>query len=182
MSKQVVKTPLPETVEEALKYAQKNGRIVPWELYGEHIPLTCENHPDLRWSTKNIGGIGSRSIFFSSAWGVKPTEPMPVECSCKARSLKVVVPDDWKEKVIPLQIIKCCDCDEEIMEENQFSSGNMVCCRCYEIAGAFGGKIKDEVKAVMVEKGFSTEFGQRFESERKARRIVVRRKLELVGE
>jgi hypothetical protein len=28
------------------------------------IRLTCRNHPTLRWSTKNIGGIGHRSIFF----------------------------------------------------------------------------------------------------------------------
>ncbi len=28
------------------------------------VHLYCEDHPDLRWSTKNIGGIGARSIFF----------------------------------------------------------------------------------------------------------------------
>lgn len=32
--------------------------------------LTCVNHPNLRWHTKNIGYIGVRSIFFSG--GVLP--------------------------------------------------------------------------------------------------------------
>lgn len=29
-----------------------------------HISLTCVNHPRMRWNTKNIGGIGARSIRF----------------------------------------------------------------------------------------------------------------------
>jgi hypothetical protein len=28
------------------------------------VSLTCKNHPDLRWNTKNIMYIGARSIFF----------------------------------------------------------------------------------------------------------------------
>lgn len=30
---------------------------------GQHVPITCDKHPHLRWSTKNIG-IGQRNIFF----------------------------------------------------------------------------------------------------------------------
>src|ERR1044071_5505075 len=44
-----------------------DGRITPFAKYGEHIPLFCVNHPDLRWHTKNIGGIGARSIFFTGS-------------------------------------------------------------------------------------------------------------------
>jgi len=32
---------------------------------GTHIPLRCVNHPDLRWTTKNIGFVGARSILFA---------------------------------------------------------------------------------------------------------------------
>ena len=49
--------------------------------WGQHIPLTCVNHPDLRWSTKNIGYIGARSIFYTS-WQVAP------ECACKGSDLR----------------------------------------------------------------------------------------------
>jgi hypothetical protein len=48
--------------------------------WGEHIALTCKNHPALRWSTKNIAPLGSRSIFYLS-WEIAP------ECSCKADDL-----------------------------------------------------------------------------------------------
>lgn len=54
-------------------------RIDKTQPYGVHIALTCKNHPDLRWSTKNIGYIGSRSIFYR-------TTRQP-ECSCPAADL-----------------------------------------------------------------------------------------------
>lgn len=43
------------------------GRIVDSAVYGEHIPLTCDNHPHLRWYTKNIAPIGTRGIFFAGS-------------------------------------------------------------------------------------------------------------------
>ncbi|OGR85639.1 MAG: hypothetical protein A2901_07790 [Elusimicrobia bacterium RIFCSPLOWO2_01_FULL_54_10] len=45
---------------------------------GDHIDLTCKNHPELRWSTKNIGTIGDRNIFFSRNLIVAGI----VECEC----------------------------------------------------------------------------------------------------
>ena len=57
------------------------GRLTPKAPYGQHIALTCKNHPHLRWSTKNIAPIGARSIFYQSA------EP---ECSCSGSDLEVV--------------------------------------------------------------------------------------------
>lgn len=42
----------------------KRKVLVPGEEYGRHIDLTCENHPNLRWTTKNIYPLGSRSVFF----------------------------------------------------------------------------------------------------------------------
>lgn len=57
-------------------------KIVDTALYGEHIPLTCKNHPNLRWSTKNIERIGARSIFFTS--GRAGTVD---ECQCPASDL-----------------------------------------------------------------------------------------------
>ena len=49
---------------EEMVMATDDGRIVAWAVYGQHIALTCKNHPDLRWSTKNIEYIGARHIFF----------------------------------------------------------------------------------------------------------------------
>lgn len=77
---------------------------------GEHIPLTCKNHPELRWSTKNIGALredGSpmlaRNIFFFGvATEKEPTGemfpkdengeylPAPRECPCSPKDLRVV--------------------------------------------------------------------------------------------
>lgn len=48
---------------------------------GNMVPLTCVNHPELRWSTKNIAPIGCRRIFFDS---------QAIECSCPASDLRVV--------------------------------------------------------------------------------------------
>jgi len=53
--------------------------------YGEHIDLTCRNHPNLKWSTKNIAPIGCRGIFFDLRRECK--EP---ECDCKLSDLIVV--------------------------------------------------------------------------------------------
>lgn len=46
----------------------------------EHITLTCKNHPDLNWSTKNIGCIGARSIFFNKV--------SQIECPCSIADLE----------------------------------------------------------------------------------------------
>lgn len=59
-----------------------DGRIVDTADYGRHIPLRCKNHPDLRWSTKNIAPIGIRSIFYV-------TRDVP-ECPCPAWDLEAV--------------------------------------------------------------------------------------------
>lgn len=61
---------------------------------GMHVPLTCENHPDLRWSCKKISvnlpdASGKmrynqmRNIFFSTT--DKP------ECDCPVSKLYVMV-------------------------------------------------------------------------------------------
>ena len=57
--------------------------------YGRHIPLTCKNHPEKRWSTKNIAPIGSRSIFYNLNWVAE----MGPECDCPA-SMLIVAPDE----------------------------------------------------------------------------------------
>jgi hypothetical protein len=54
--------------------------IDPAQPWGQHIDLTCRNHTDLRWSTKNIDYIGARSIFYH---GHGP------ECDCPASDLVV---------------------------------------------------------------------------------------------
>ncbi len=61
----------------------KDGRIVNWQVYGQHIPLTCKNHPKLRWNTKNIYPIGCRTIFFNCVYQVAGAR----ECDCTARDL-----------------------------------------------------------------------------------------------
>ena len=59
-----------------------DGRIVATAPYGQHIALTCKNHPDLRWSTKNIAPIGCRHIYFD-LMGDTPG----CECDCPASDL-----------------------------------------------------------------------------------------------
>lgn len=58
-----------------------SDKIVQFAPYGQHIGLYCVNHPDMRWSTKNIGCIGMRSIFFSG---------YERECSCGMSDLRVL--------------------------------------------------------------------------------------------
>ena len=59
-----------------------DGRITDKAEYGQPIELACQNHPELRWGTKNIDGIGCRTIFYL-------TEDQP-ECDCSIRNLYVV--------------------------------------------------------------------------------------------
>lgn len=65
---------------------QRNNTIDPDQPYGQHITLTCRNHPELTWHTKNIDHIGARSIFFNG-WDKGLTE-----CPCSARYLMVLKP------------------------------------------------------------------------------------------
>lgn len=53
--------------------------------HGQHVPLYCVNHPDMRWSTKNIAPIGARNIFFNGKPGEK-------ECPCPCSDLRVLRP------------------------------------------------------------------------------------------
>lgn len=66
-----------------------NGVIVEGVPHGQHIDLTCKNHPELRWSTKNIAPIGCRSLFFNldcdPAMGFQ-------ECACPLADLIPVGP------------------------------------------------------------------------------------------
>jgi hypothetical protein len=64
-----------------------DDRITDKEESGRHITLVCLNHPELNWSTKNIGSslpdgrIGfSRSLFFLSSG---------LECDCKPSMLRL---------------------------------------------------------------------------------------------
>jgi len=45
---------------------------------GQHISLTCKNHLNKRWSTKNLGYIGARSIFYN----LTSDPDMGPECEC----------------------------------------------------------------------------------------------------
>ena len=58
-----------------------DGKIKSSALFGEHITLTCVNHPHLRWTTKNIAPLGCRTIFYTSKGS---------ECECKMDKLRVV--------------------------------------------------------------------------------------------
>lgn len=49
----------------------------------EHIVLTCKNHPNLTWSTKNIAPIGARSIFYN----LYSKPEMGPECECPLSAL-----------------------------------------------------------------------------------------------
>jgi hypothetical protein len=62
------------------------NRLNPRYDFGEHIPLSCRNHPDKRWSTKNIAPLGCRSIFYN----LRAVAGMGPECKCPASDLIVV--------------------------------------------------------------------------------------------
>ena len=64
-------------------------RIVETAPYGEHIQLTCKNHPNLRWSTKNIAPIGCRSIFYN----LQNDSDIGSSCNCDVDSLIPVQKD-----------------------------------------------------------------------------------------
>jgi hypothetical protein len=65
-----------------------SDRIDRHQAYGVHIDLTCQNHRDLRWSTKNIAPIGCRSLFWRPALdsNYRPTQD---ECTCPVSDLIV---------------------------------------------------------------------------------------------
>ena len=62
--------------------------IDPSRPYAAHIALTCVNHLNLRWSTKNISHIGARTVFYN-LFRENPGIP---ECTCPFRDLTVVTP------------------------------------------------------------------------------------------
>jgi hypothetical protein len=67
-----------------------SNRITNNAPYGQHITLTCANHPELRWSTKNIDYIGARSLFYLGAEGEPAMNPTTPECPCSIRHLIVL--------------------------------------------------------------------------------------------
>jgi hypothetical protein len=66
------------------------GRITDKAPYGVHISVICMDHPHLRWSTKNIGGVMTldgaigfaRSLFFEG-------DPGERECPCSGDKLRL---------------------------------------------------------------------------------------------
>lgn len=69
---------------DAYDYHTDDGRIVDTADYGQHIALTCVNHLDKRWSTKNIAPIGARSLFYN----LHDEIGMGPECPCPLRDLR----------------------------------------------------------------------------------------------
>lgn len=68
---------------------QHDNRITLRAEYGQQIALTCVNHPDKRWSTKNIAPIGCRTIFYN----LHAVPDMGPECNCSIRDLRPVNDD-----------------------------------------------------------------------------------------
>jgi len=66
-----------------------DDRITQKAPRSKHITLRCKNHPDKRWSTKNIDYIGARSIFYN----LYNVEGMGAECDCDATLLEVAEED-----------------------------------------------------------------------------------------
>ena len=63
-----------------------DGRLDHDQPYGSHIPLTCVNHINKRWSTKNIAPIGSRTLFYN----LMAVDGMGEECPCPVSDLLLV--------------------------------------------------------------------------------------------
>lgn len=71
------------------------ARITKQFPYGQHIDLYCVNHPEKRWSTKNIDGIGCRHIFYNLSCDAN----MGPECDCSGRDLRAVEYPDLPAEV-----------------------------------------------------------------------------------
>lgn len=71
------------------------ARITKQFPYGQHIALFCINHPEKRWHTKNIDGIGCRTIFYNMMYD----RPMTPECNCPTSDLRPVVYPDLPAEV-----------------------------------------------------------------------------------
>jgi hypothetical protein len=70
---------------------QRDYTIDPDQPYGQHIVLTCANHRDMRWTTKNIDFIGARSIFYAGRRVADGSfDRAQPECSCSGADLVVV--------------------------------------------------------------------------------------------
>ncbi len=68
--------------------ATEDGRITDKTYHGDMISLTCVNHPNKRWLTKNIMCIGARSIIWVGMDNYQRGELE--ECDCPITDLKVV--------------------------------------------------------------------------------------------
>ena len=64
---------------------EHDGRITDKAPYGQHIALYCVNHPEKRWSTKNIECIGARTIFYN----LHGDPTMGRGCDCSVVNLRV---------------------------------------------------------------------------------------------
>ena len=53
-----------KAIKENAERIQMTQTIDPTVPYTSKVVLTCKDHPNLRWSTKNISYIGARTIFF----------------------------------------------------------------------------------------------------------------------
>lgn len=62
------------------------ARITLKAPHGQHVELYCVNHPEKRWSTKNIDSIGCRTIFYN----LDNNPSMGPECSCPVSCLRPV--------------------------------------------------------------------------------------------
>lgn len=87
----------PQVQEELRVLDATNGRTIYDDriskAYGYHsVTLTCVNHSDMRWSTKNIGYIGARTIYYELG-NDSITEP---ECPCSINDL-IVLPHEQYE-------------------------------------------------------------------------------------
>ena len=84
----------PECLESRARSAAR--RIDDSQPAGEMIELTCINHSDLRWMTKNIDFIGARSIFYTGKVDNVGYFPDVPECDCSIKYLAVVVSSEVK--------------------------------------------------------------------------------------
>jgi hypothetical protein len=68
---------------------ENDGRICDKHEYARHIGFSCKNHPNKRWSTKNIAPLGCRSIFYN----LHADKGMGPECACAMSDLVHVCED-----------------------------------------------------------------------------------------
>jgi hypothetical protein len=74
------------------------GQVADWDDMSKMEYLTCVNHQDARYLTKNPWQRGLHFTTMSQQWLEEREEGQPIECPCPFSDLRVIVGPETKLK------------------------------------------------------------------------------------